>query len=216
MRMGPEEALFGVQMQQDRLSQMMTARRHEQPQDLALGRSSLAIPVIKVITAIYYLGPHSPKYSLAGLCRSGVNTCMGFKCPALLPLQGWDKSRDGDWLELLLLPEPGKDELQPCKTPNCHIFPWPGSAHSMKRPHTSAGMLLRQGGDPMISTDPTPPPSQTQHPQHLQTGGCLASTPVSSVGLIKGEIKYLYKTILQPASGTVLPFASFHLISSLI
>lgn len=38
---------------------METARRQEQPQDLALGRSSLAIPVIKVITAIYYLGLHS-------------------------------------------------------------------------------------------------------------------------------------------------------------
>lgn len=41
---------------------MVTARRQEQTQDLALGRSSLAIPVIKVITAIYYLGPHNPKY----------------------------------------------------------------------------------------------------------------------------------------------------------
>lgn len=40
----------------------VTARRLEQPQDLALGRSSLAIPVIKVITDIYYLGPHIPKY----------------------------------------------------------------------------------------------------------------------------------------------------------
>lgn len=139
----------------------MTARRHEQPQDLALGRSSLAIPVIKVITAIYYLRPHSSKYSLAGLCGRGVNTCMGLKCPGLLPvlpLQGWDKSRDGDCLEMVLLPEPGEDELQPCKTLNCYPAPWPGFPHSMKQPHMSAGMLLRQGGDPMVSTDPTSAP----------------------------------------------------------
>lgn len=139
---------------------MVTARRQRQPQDLALGRSSLAIPVIKVITAIYYLGPHIPKYSLPGLCGRGVNTCVRFKCPALLPLQGWDKSRDGGWLELVLLPEPGKDELQPCKTLNCNISPWPGSPHSMKQPHTSARMLLNQGGVLIVSTaaevpDPT-------------------------------------------------------------
>lgn len=36
---------------------MVTARRHEQPHNPVLGRSSLAIPVIKIITAIYYLGP---------------------------------------------------------------------------------------------------------------------------------------------------------------
>lgn len=131
---------------------MVTAKRHKQPPDLALGRSSIAIPVIKVITAIHYLGPHSPGYSLAGLCKRGVNTCVGFKCPALLPLQGWDKSRDGGWLELVLLPEPGKDEPQPCKTLNCHISPWPGSPHSMKQPHATAERLLSQGGDPMVST----------------------------------------------------------------
>lgn len=78
--------------------------------------------------------------------------CMGFKCPALLPLQGWDTSRDGGLLELVLLPEPGKDEPQPHKTLNCRISPWPGSLHSMKEPHTSAGMLLSQGGNPIVST----------------------------------------------------------------
>lgn len=68
----------------------------------------------------------------------------------------------------------------------------------------------------MVSTDPTVLPSQTQHPQHLQMWGSPAARPMSPGGLIKGEIKYFYKTILQPASGIVLPFASFHLISSLI
>lgn len=133
---------------------MVTAKRHKQPQGLVVGRSSLAIPVIKVITVIYYLRPHIPKYSLAGLCWRGVITCVGFKCPALLPLQGWDKSRDGVWLELVLLPEPGKDEPQPCKTLNCPISPWPGSPYSMEQPHACAGMLLSQGGDSMVSTAP--------------------------------------------------------------
>lgn len=197
---------------------MVTARRHGQPQDLALGRSSLAIPVIKVITAIYYLGPHSPKYSSAGLCGRGVNTCVGFKCPALLPLQGWDKSRDGGWLELVLLPEPGKDEPQPCKTLNCHISPWPGSPHSMKQPHTSAGMLLSQGGDPTVSTAPRGARAHQCYPHKPGTPSICRNTAraVFPVGLFKGEIKYFYKTIHQPASGILLPFASFHLISSLV
>lgn len=34
--------------------------------------------------------------------------------------------------------------------------------------------------------------------------------------LFKGEIKYFYETILQPARGLCPPFASFHHISSLI
>lgn len=134
---------------------------------------------------------------------------MGFKCPALLPLQGWDKSRDGDWLELVLLPEPGKDEPQQDPKLSYFTVAWFSTLHETAL--CKCWDAAEPGRGPQGQHSPprcqTPPvlPSHTQHPQHLQPWGCLAARAVSSVGLFKGEIKYFYKSILQPASGTVLP-----------
>lgn len=142
-----------------------------------------------------------------------MNTCVGFKCPALLPLQGWDKSRDGDWLELVLLPEPGKDEPQQDPKLSYFTLAWFSTLHETAL--CKCWDVAEPGRGPHGQHSPprcqTPPvlPSQTQHTPHLQPWGCLAARAVSSVGLFKGEIKCFYKSILQPASGTVLPLLPF-------
>lgn len=101
---------------------MGTARRQERPQNAPMGRSSLAIPGIRVIAAIYYLGPRSPKYLLVTPRWRDVNACMVFKSPTLLPLQGQEMSRDGGWPEPMLrwrhlpaLPEPGRTSPDPAR-----------------------------------------------------------------------------------------------------
>lgn len=55
----------------------VTAREQKRLQDPPVGRSAVAIPCIRVITAIYYLGPRSPKYLLLRTRGRDVNACMG-------------------------------------------------------------------------------------------------------------------------------------------